>query len=621
MQQKIAYINLSTNKITTEIIPESIRRKFLGGRGINIYLLNQLVTPGLNPMSGDNPLIIGAGLLTGLNCPSPSRTSISGKSPETELLGDSNFGGHFGAGLRKTGFDHLVFLGKALSPVYVCISPTEIKIHQANDLWGMDTVQTQNCIKNEYGQGTQILCIGPSGENLVRFACVRHDLKSTAGRGGLGCLMGSKNLKAVVVIDVTKSREVYSKELSNYTKELNQRICATRTREVLHERGTLFLFDLHNFQGIVRVHNTKSNKFEFGKSIKSSVFRNFYHKKLACYNCKIACRHEYILKQDGQEHKAVGPEYGTLGAFGPICGIFNPDDILKINDYLNRLGLDSSSTGNIIAWTIQLFENEILKLDDTGIVLKWGDANAIIKLIHQIAKRQNFGNLLAKGAKEASRIIGKDSSKYLVWTKFLLQSDSVDVRVHKGFALGVATSTRGADHLRSRPTMEALSLTPEELKDFYGTEVDPAPNSYDGKARMVWQSEIEYSLGDALGICRFAQRFNNPNHLNILELKKLTELATNMIFSEQEFFDIGERILTLERHFLQKEGLSRKDDDLPEVYFKPMKKGSYKNESIDEDKFKKMLDEYYNWHGWNIYTGMPDQDILVKLGIDDVAEK
>lgn len=620
MYQKIAYIDLKARTVSQELISQELRNTFLGGRGLNIYLLTKLCPPGVDPLDPSNPLIIGAGLLTGLNCPSPSRTSVTAKSPETGLLADSNFGGHFGPGLRKTGIDHLVFQSQAESAVYVLVNPDGVQILDAANLWGLDTYQTQVVLKKRHGPKAHVMCIGPAGENLVRFACIRHDLKSAAGRGGLGCVMGNKKLKAVVVMGGTRPTEAFPNELKEYTQTLNQRLYTSRTREVLHDRGTAFLFDLHNFQGILRVRNAQGSRFQGGKKISSKAFKKFYTRKLACHRCMIACRHGYTIDEGGQEVQAVGPEYGTIGAFGPICGINSPEAILKLNDLVNRLGLDSSSTGNIIAWAMHLFEQGVLDQTMTdGLELTWGNPDIVSEVVSRIAyAKPGFGTLMGKGALEASRIIGQVSSKSLIWSKNLLQSDSVDVRAHKGFALGVATSTRGADHLRSRPTMEALSLSKKELKDIYQVDIEPVPTSYQGKARMVWQSELEYALGDAVGICRFAQRFNSLEHLGIHELQQLVQLGSGLRFAKLEFWQIGERILTLERDFLRRERMDKKADSLPEIYYQPLQEGSFKGEKIDPEQFKHMLQEYYELHGWDPHTGMPTRKNLDDLMISNI---
>ena len=408
-------------------------------------------------------------------------------------------------------------------------------------------------------------------------------------------------------------------EMIVYSRELNQIIKKTKTTEVLHQYGTPVLFDLHNLRGMVRTLNGQLNRFKDGRGLRSSHLKGYYNKTSGCFACPIRCQHSYKI-QDNEKGELTGDglEYGVLGSFGPVCGIKNLEAIFKINDLLNRYGLDASSTGNLIAWVTELFQRGMITEKETGgLSLNWGDEHNIIELIRQIVERRGFGNLLADGAKVALEKLGEESKKYLKWSKYLPQSDSVDVRAFKGFALGVATSTRGADHLRSRPTLEALNLSDEDLMSVYGKGVSSDPTSYQGKAHMVRWSEINFALADALGICRFAQKFNSINHLGVEEFSKLIYYATGMQFSPDELFEIGERIITLERLFLKREGIDRINDTLPDRYFdEPMPLGQLKGERIDRDAFNQMLDDYYKLHHWDIDTGNPSDDLLKDLGLD-----
>jgi len=252
--------------------------------------------------------------------------------------------------------------------------------------------------------------------------------------------------------------------------------------------------------------------------------------------------------------------------------------------------------------------------------LNWGDEEAITALIEQIVARRGLGDILAGGAKAAAARFGPESRKYLIWSKYLPQSDSVDLRAYRGFALGVATATRGADHLRSRPTMEAMNLTSEELTSVYGRRVPTDPTAYEEKAHMVWWSEINFALGDALGICRFSQKFNNINHLGLAEFSRLIYYALGLSISTEELLKIGERIITLERLFLQREGIDRRHDSLPDRYFdEPLSSGPFKGQRLDREAFNGMLDDYYRIHGWDLVTGNPTVKAIRDLGLDMAA--
>lgn len=612
---KVTKINLTERTSAHEQLPTDASRLFLGGRGVNIYLLYHNVKAGMDSLSPHAPLIIGPGKLSGIPGPATSRCSISGKSPETGLLGDSNIGGSFGSEMKKTGFGHILITGKAVKPVCLLLENGKASIEDASHLWGKDTFQTEESLKKEYGD-CAVLSIGQAGENLARFAAIRSGKKSAAARTGMGCLMGSKNLKAVIAKGGKPVPVNDSRKLADYNRLLREKIRTSAAGRMLAKYGTPFLYDIHNREGIVRTFNGRRSIFPEGKDLRSThLRRNYYTEKTGCFSCPIACRHLYEVKEGRWKGlTGEGLEYGVLGAIGPVCGITEPASIMAIKELLDGYGIDAASAGNIIAWAIELFQEGIIDKEMTGMELEWGDEDAVLKIIHGIARREGFGGLLADGACEAARKIGKNSEDYLIWVKSLPQSDSVDVRFHKGFALGIATSSRGADHLRSRPTLEALNLSEETLGRIFGGKISPDPRSYEGKARMVWWTENLYALADSLGICKFVIKFNDPDLLGFEEFSTLIKYACGDDISPQELFEAGERITTLERLFIVREGISRKDDCLPQRYFQPMPDGRHKGERIDRSAFDGMLDEYYQLHGWD-KNGIPKRETISRLGL------
>ncbi len=564
-------------------------------------ILKELLQPDLTELHPRKPLIIGIGAVSGLPGPSTCRTSISGQSPETGLLGDSNIGGHFAGEMRTTGYHHLVVQGRAEELSILVVRKDKISIDDASDLQGSDTNTATEQLLHRYSPRAQSLVIGPAGESMVRFACIRHGLKSAAGRTGLGCLMGSKNLKAIVVIGEGKAEAASREELARFNKEATQRIAKTRATDVLSRYGTPFLFDLHNRQGILRVWNGQKSILKNAESIRCTRLTKHYHGKGGCFSCSVRCRHHYTVPSGphaGME--AEGPDYGTLGAFGPICGITGANEILVLNDLVNRLGLDSVSTGNLIAWVIEMSQKGMLSDNVSRRKLEWGDYEAVRRLIEEIVNAKDLGGTLARGARLAKDEFGEDSSRLLWWIKGLIQSDSVDVRAFRGFSLSAATSTRGADHLRSRPTMEALSLPEDVLAKIYGGKVSPDPLSYCGKARMVWWTESLYAVADALGICKFVLKFNNPFLLGFEELAELLRYGTGLELTPEELFRVGTRIVGIERDILKELGVTRRDDMLPDRYFETIPDGPLKDSGLDRAEFNKMLDEYYRLHGWDM---------------------
>lgn len=618
--RKIAYVNLSTNKVSVKTVPKQIRSLYLGGRGVDMYLLYNHAEPKIDPLSPQNPLLVGVGLLCGIPALGSGRCDIAAKSPLTGAVGDSNIGGFFAPELRFSGFDHLVITGKSDKPVYLWIHDGEIEFKDASHLWGKDTFETQTMIRNDLGDDeVKSLVIGVAGENLVRFANVRTGMKNSAGRTGLGCVMGSKNLKAIAARGTDDVEFAYPEELLEYCKEMNDMIMSTRWAKAQSRWGTLIIYSNTNTTGLIRTRNFQLNRLEEGEDLEPEVMDKYTIGMSGCYGCVVHCRHRYMLKNGPYAPLfGEGPEYTSLGAFGTMPNCKKMETILVANHLVNKYGLDTLETGGLIAWAMELYEKEILndKLTD-GLKLEWGNEEVLFELIRKIAHREGFGNVLADGFKTAMEKIGKESEYYAIQIKGMSNLHS-DERPTPSFALGIATSTRGADHLRSRPAIDLYGLPENLLEEIYGAPVSSDYTAYDGKSRMIWWQELLYAVTDSLGICKFQTVFCAVHAPKWEEFAKLVRLATGMEFSKADLMAIGERIYTIERMFNNREGFSRKDDMLPERYFKeptPIGLPIAKNKKIEKEAFNKMLDEYYELHNWDI-NGVPKKETLEKLGLD-----
>ena len=628
LQQKIAYINLSDRAISIKALPEEIIGKFIGGRGINSYLLYHHLSPGIDPLDKSTILIIGAGALTGMKGVATARLTISGKSPETGLLGDANIGGHFGEALKKAGMSYLLVSGVSPKPLYILVAEGKVTIEDARDLWGKDTIETGKLIRERYGKEAQSLTIGQAGERQVRFACVMHGKKNAAGRSGMGCLMGAKRIKAIVALgDSGELSPAFPEEFTASTKELYQKINNEFIIETFRKYGTAHLYEIiNNAIGMGRAYNGLSSAFTDNQDIApENLAQHYYSGKSPCFSCGVACKHTYKVKEGpfaGIENE--GPEYGTIGHFGPLLGIGRLEPILKINDLINRHGLDASSTANLIACAIELFQEGIIDKDTTqGIYLDWGEEKTIIELIEKIAAREGLGDLLARGARVLSQIWQGFSDK-ISWVKNLPQSDPADLRYMKAYALGDAVATRGADHLRSRPTWEAFNLPEEQLKEIYGGHVSSDYLSYEGKGRVIWWWESYVGLFDALGMCKLLAFHCLPGVFDFEVFRQLIKWGMGLELSPQEVFEVGERITTIERMFIAREGVRRENDFPPERYFKPLKRTegvdkNLKDEKLDRECFNEMLDEYYQLHGWDVATGIPLPETIERLGLGEEA--
>lgn len=587
-----AVVNLSDRTVELVETPEEAIRDFLGGRGLNVYYLYKYLKPQSDPLSPDNVLILGTGLLTGTIAPNTGRHSVTCKSPESGILGDSNIGGFFGPEMRFAGFDRLIILGKADTPVYLYLEDGKIEIRDASPYWGLTCSQTERKFRYDLGSDIEVECIGPAGEKMVRFACTRSGIKNAAGRCGTGAVWGSKNLKAVVARG-TRGLPIEDPQgmIEKYI-ELRDYLQQSKVISVLGRVGTPLLYDVSNYLGAIRTHN--SQQTVFFDTLNAEEVHKHVNKMLSCYGCVVHCRHRNTLGGEG-------PEYTTEVLLGANIGVADTRQMIDLNNIVNDLGLDVSSTGTYIAWAIELFERGYLDENTAGRVLRFGDYEMARELIYDIAYRRGLGNMLAEGSRLVDRF-GPETADFLIAIKGLPQSDPHDVRYLKAFALGIATSSRGADHLRSRPTLEILDLPASFTKQIYGEPVDPNPTSYRSKARVVTFSETIFAVVDCLGICKFVcHGFNSPRNLNYDHFRELVKLATGLEFSKDELVEVGRRVIDLERLInYQEKGIARPDDTLPARYFdEPMPSARAKGSRIDRQSFSQMLDEYYALHGWD----------------------
>jgi len=625
LNQKIAFIDLTSGQIEIKQIPEDLIKKYLGARGINSYILYNYVNKETHPLSPENVLIVGCGLLTGIKGMSFARCTISGKSPESGLLGDANIGGKFGETMQKTGISYLVIRGKSKESSYLFIDNEKISIREAKDLWGKSVIETGTMLKEKHGAQSESLCIGIAGENLVRYAGIFTRKKNTAARCGMGCIMGSKNLKAIVAIGNKELKPANPEGLRQCVVDLNKKLNEEFLTQRLKEFGTMNLYEIINTNiGMGRTYNGMTTVFGENKDISPQTLKDkYYTGKASCQPCPIACQHKYVIKEGpykGTEND--GPEYGVVAHIGPVLGINNLDAILKINAMLNEYGMDASSTCNIIAWMIELYQKGIIDNKLTGgMKLSWGNESQIIEIINMIAQRKGFGDLLANGAREIVEKLGGRVADYISWIKYLPQSDPVDLRYLFAYSLGDAVSTRGADHLRSRPIWEAFGFSEEQLQEIYGGPVSSNPQSYEGKGRVIWWWESYVTLFDCVGLCKLLAFHSMPGVFDFDLFAKFVNSATGLSLTAKEIFEIGERINIIERMFLNREGMDRKDDYPPRRYFEPLE---LKEGLPDEDKnlclkrsgFDKMLDEYYRLRGCD-KEGIPTIAVKERLDILD----
>ena len=597
-----AIINLTTGDVKITRTPEALEQAYMGGRGLNMAFLRHYMRAAgeprqIDPLSPENPLIFGAGMLTGTIAPNAARFNVSARSPESGILGDANCGGFFAAAMRKAGFDRLVILGKAERPTYILLEDGVVHILDASDLWGTRVVEAQEGLRSKHGPGTISAVIGPSGENQVRMAAVMTGIKNAAGRGGMGAVMGSKNLKAIAARGGT-AIEVAQKEAIRSTRlEQQKYLKDSKIVQILGRVGTPLLYEVSNRIGAIRTRNSQENYFE--DSLNSEEIEKYSDKMLACTSCVVHCRHRNTLGGEG-------PEYSTIGLLGANLGIAPTDQVIMLNNQVNELGLDASSVGTIIGWAMELYQRGLIDEGMTEGPLTWGDYEVARELIEKIAYRQGFGNILAESS-QALRYFPPEAKDYLIAVKGLPQSDPHDVRYFKGFALGIAVASRGADHLRNRPTLEVFKLPDEVRAKIYGRANDPDPTGYKDKGLIVAWSDDIYAVTDSLGICKFVTHgFNSPHLLGYEHFVELVSAATGLEYTPETLRQVGRRVLDTERLINADFDLTRDDDTLPKRYFDdPMPARKSKGHHVDRQQFQAMLDDYYTERGWDNQGRVP----------------
>lgn len=614
---KLAKIDLDEGGIDFDPISRATLRGYLGGRGLNMRLLFPWLNKPGDPFDPRSPIALSPGLMCGI--PSlGSRLSISARSPETGYLGDANMGGELGAELKTSGIDSLLISGRSNRPVYLWVHDQTVEIRDARKLWGKDPIQTQKNIRKELGDNEiKVGCIGVAGENKVRFAGVRTGLKNMAGRTGMGAAMGSKHLKAIAV---RGKEDIPLQDPEGYLPAYQQmfsKLLEGKWIQALGRWGTPLLMQRSNAQGFLSVRNNQFTTFgEKGALLDAEHLAKYSVGMVSCASCPAHCRHRYqIVEGPYAGVGGEGPEYASIGSMGSKLGNADLESAIYAAELCNRYGLDTISTGSYIAWAMELYQRKIIDDAQVGYPLKWGDQGAIITLIEQIAKREGFGDVLAEGP-FAAGTIGHGSEEFLLKIKNL-PIEMTDERPTKSFALGMATASRGACHMRSRPSMDVIGLPEDLLKKIFQGKVSRSYLKYTGKGRMVWWQERLNALCDSLGVCRFLSVFSSPHAPRAEQFSQLLELAFGERFSEAELLEAGERICTLERMILLGNGLGKADDTLPARYFdEPVQGGPAKGEVIDRSKFAEILEEYYSLHGWDA-DGVPTESTLKKLGLDD----
>jgi aldehyde:ferredoxin oxidoreductase len=605
------------NQVKIQPIEKRLIAGFLGGRGFNSRILYDEAPKDVDPLSPRNKLLFATGPLAGTAFPLGARFNVSAKSPLTGILGDSNAGGHFAAEMKFAGYDQIIIEGKSRKPSYIFVEDQEIQMKDADHLVGKNVYETTEIIKRDLGDRTvQVATVGPAAENRVLYAGIFVNLARPAARTGIGTVMASKNLKAVVLKGTGSIKIADPRKFWKIVEEVEKETYAHPQYWPRRIMGTTRILMLADKLGLLPTRHFTSATFEHAAEVSGErLAREYNVKNRACFSCIVPCSRVYLVREG--EYAGLygeGPEYEALSSFTARVGNSDLDLALKAVDLANRLGLDTITTAECIAWAMELYEKgELTKKETDSLELKWGNGEAILALIEKIAYREGFGDLLADGVKRAAERLGK--GKEIALHVKGLEIIQADPRGLKGYGLGYAVASRGADHLRSEPFIE-LSDDPEKGMEMFGVPEATLRLAHKGKGKLVRYFENWCAIIDSLEVCK-----NLAENMELLPFNRAAEIAeatTGFHFTEKTMFEIGERIINLERAYLAREGIRRRDDYLPGRFLKePLPNGNSKGAIFE---IEPMLNEYYTEREWDLKTGVPKAEKLRKIGLGYVIE-
>ncbi len=608
---KILRVNLTEGKVSEENVSHELHKKYLGGAGLATKYLWDEVPAGADPLGPDNRLIFMSGSLTGIVAPSTGRYSVVAKSPQTGIWGQANSGGRWGVDFKKCGYDGIIFEGASPKPVYLVVEDNKAELRDAEHLWGKNVPETTSIIKEELGEKFNVACIGPAGENLVKFAAVMNDLGRAAGRCGLGAVMGSKNLKAVAAKGSIQTPVSKPDELKTHSKKQYELLDEAMVKMAMQSFGTSVVLDLVSVRGGFPTRNWQSGVFEQSDDINGpSITDKVLKKNITCFACPIECgRGTEIREGKYAGHEGEGPEYETVGTFGGMCYVNDLEAITMAGYLCNDYGLDTISAGSTIAFAMECFEKGILTEADTnGLKINFGDPDIIVDLIPLIANREGVGDLLAEGSKRMADKLGQGSEKFAMHVKGL-ELPAYDSRAVQLTGLTYATANRGGDHVTAYvqgPTftdIPYLIVEESEIKDPF--IADPE------EVKVAVDLEEMLTTFDCVGACKFMGMC-----LNADDWVHLVNLVTGWDLSVAEYKQAGERVYNLARAFSNREGLTAAGDTLPKrLLEEPLPEGPAEGHV---NELPVLLDRYYQLRKWDKESGKPTPEKLRELGLEEV---
>ena len=618
---KVLCVNLTDGTIAVEEPGAIYFRRYVGGWNIIADVLLKRVPTGADPLGPENVLVFAPGVLTGLAISGASRNAVGGKSPITGGFGAAEVGGNWPAQLKRAGFDALIVEGAAEKPVYLWITDGKCEIRDATHLWGKGTKGTQVAIRKELGEDrAELAMIGPGGENMVQYACVMNGLKDAAGRTGMGAVMGSKKLKAVVARGTTNVEGADPDTIQAMARRAAQEVREEKRAAWASKAGTGGT-DLEGgiISGNMPIRNFRDGEFPEISGLEF-VMDKIGVRMEGCWACAVRCKK---VVQAGEPYEIDpdygGPEYETIGSLGSTCGVSDIVAVSRANVLCNDYSLDTIGAGVTVAFAMECFENGLLTLEDTeGIDLRFGNADAMVQMVDKIGKREGLGDILAEGLLPAAARIGQGAERYAVHAKGQAQAMH-EPRLKRGLAIGYALSPTGADHCHSLHDT-GLVLPNEDgfvqsgqLRGMGALEAMELESLGPEKVRAVIYNSMASIMQNCLTICSFTG-------WSLRELSDMVQAATGWDVSEYELLKVGERAMTLARTFNVREGLTVEDDQLCPRSYGPTQGGALAEGGIDMEELREAVHTYYGMMGWDRETGVPTVEKLHELGVGWAAE-
>ncbi len=613
---KILRVNLTTGELVEEPT-EKYAREWVGGRGINEWILFNELDPECDPYSPENIFTIGVGPLVGTLSPFCSRVSVDTKNAFTGGVGSANCGGHFGAEMKYAGYDNLIFTGKSPKPVYLWLNDGHAELRDASHLWGKTTWETEKQIRtDENDNEVRVIGIGQAGENVVRSACVMSDRAKAAGGSGVGAVMGSKNLKCVAA---RGSMPITVAEPERFIKAVDAARAKVETFPKAAKYRKDGYYGVESYYGSAAweagfrpVRNGQDGYWEDEKikKVAGDTIKKYRKKILACFGCPVGCMPWMDIPDGPYAIKGEGFWNNSSNSFCTRVDVDQPEPAIMAHLLTNQYGLDGDNASVVIGWAFEAYEKGLLTKEDTdGLELNWGNADAMLALIHKLAHREGFGDFLADGVKMAAEKLGQGSEDFAIHIK---GQDSVDgVRISKGWGFGVVTSPSAGRHLRG-----ALhNFRPEVFR------------SWDNVAFNVHMQEQFKGILDMTGTCLYNNSLlsweTEITPQSSYYFAELTSALTGMDLNPEAFTRIGKRLHNIEKAINTIHGgFGRKDDYPPKRYWEePIKSGPYKGDHIDHEIWEKTLSEYYGLHGWDPETGLQTREGLAELGLEVIADR